>query len=162
MTNEVEEIILKKINNVMDITYSENTGYQLYKQVWEYIGETLKYNPYKINFQIIFVKNDNHESEKAMLRYCIVKYSIDESEKWLLLEGYDRIKYKYNTINYKKFIELINRDDLKIEENYERQCLTINISIDRDKIANIIDDILIRRGKMKKLINGDCDDRVYK
>lgn len=148
MTNEVENLILKN-EEYRNIDDSEQISYLLYKNIWQFILEMLKYNPdsIKVYFKINKVNNEYFIMENSDIKYLVIKE--------------DNYYYNYNNksitklkFNLKTFYKLLESDDFKYNISIFKDFLLLNVTIDKEKINEIIQDTLLKNGKVKILKRG--------
>ena len=148
MTNEVENLILKN-EEYRNIDDSEQISYLLYKNIWQFILEMLKYNPdsIKVYFKINKVNNEYFIMENSDIKYLVIKE--------------DNYYYNYNNksitklkFNLKTFYKLLESDDFKYNISIFKDFLLLNVTIDKEKINEVIQDTLLKNGKVKILKRG--------
>ena len=149
MTNEVENLILKN-EEYRNIDDSEQISYLLYKNIWQFILEMLKYNPdsIKVYFKINKVNNEYFIMENSDIKYLVIKE--------------DNYYYNYNNksitklkFNLKTFYKLLESDDFKYNISIFKDFLLLNVTIDKEKINEVIQDTLLKNGKVKILKKGE-------
>jgi hypothetical protein len=161
MTNDVENIILNNFD-YKNITFKEQISYLIYKSIWGFIIEMIKYEPdyIKISFKIKKIGD-----EYCIMDYNDIKYSLNIEDKTNSYYGYYENCNFYNSnliiksmFDLNILYSLLESDNFKYNMSIFNDNLILNVVIDKDIINKIINDILLKNGKVKKLSKEDLYD----
>lgn len=159
MTNEVESLILEKQENIRNVNFSERNAYLLYKNIWNFILETKKYEPNNIVISINFhIYNGVVSISKAEdVKYKLRRPRITST--WIgYYENSDLYKIKNllkTVIDLDTFIRLVRNDEFLLKKELVDNGLLIDMMISEEKINNIINNVLESNCKVKILKKED-------
>lgn len=154
MTNEVEKLILDNLE-CENISFKEHISYLIYKEIWNFIIEMLKYNfdSIKVSFNIKKIG-----TEYTILKADNIKYSLINGNEISSYYGeYENCDYSNINLYIKSVFDLntlyklLSSDKFSYNVSIYKERIVLNAIIDKDKINNIINDILLKNSKVKKL-----------
>lgn len=154
MTNEIEGLILNN-SEYRKITYKEYISYLIYKEIWNFIIQMLKCNPdnIKVSFNIKKIGD-----EYSILKTEDIKYSLIIDKKTSNYYGYyDNCNfsninlYIKSIFDLKTLYKLLKSDNFIYHVSIFKEKIILNVMIEKNKVYNIINDILLKNGKVKKL-----------
>jgi len=158
MTNDVENLILNNIKHE-NITFKEQISCMIYKVIWGFIIEMIKFEPddIKISFKIKKIGNEYY-----IMDYSDIKYSFNIKDETKIYYGYYEKSDLYNSnliiksmFDLKSLYSLLESDNFKYNLTNFNNYIVLNVLIDKDIINKIINNILLKNGKVKKLSKED-------
>ena len=159
MTNEVENLILNKQENVRNLNFSERNAYLLYREIWNFILETKKYAS---NNTIISINFHIHNGVVSIAKAENIKYKLRGpgiTSTWVgYYENCDHYKIRNlikTVIDLDIFINLLRRDKFLLKKEITEEGLLIDMMISEEKINNIINNVLESNCKVKILKKED-------
>lgn len=154
MTNDVEKLILDNIE-FENINFKEQISYFIYKEIWDFILRNINSNPHHIRVSFKIKKISN---EYCILDYYDINYSLHTKENIFNYSGYNVVN---NNLIIKSMFDLttlymlLEKDKFTLDTSMYKGFIIINVMIDNDKINDIIDSVLLKNGKVKKLSKED-------
>lgn len=158
MTNDVENLILNN-SEYREVTFKEQISYLIYRGIWSFIFNMMKLEPdyIKMSFKIKKIGD-----EYCLMDYNDIKYSLNiEGKSNSYYGSYENFNFSNSNLIIKSMFDLnvlyslLESDEFKYNVTIFKDFLILNVLIDKDKINKLINDILLKNGKVKKLSKED-------